>query len=213
MNCETVKPLLSEMVDERLDAATAWQVQAHVADCAGCGQVRRDMETLVHALGALPARKPSAGFDSALAQRIALTRRPQATRQTWAQTWLGAWRARTARASGPAPARLRPALALGLAVTAVGAVALFPQLTRQQEVIPPAPLVPAARAADHAFVAECVAQRRRDAAGEPLADLSAQNLAGNLDGTAPADAPMSDAPTSDAPPATDAPQATDAGVF
>ncbi len=193
MTCETVKPLLSEMVDERLNAATAWQVQAHVAGCADCGQVRREVEALTQALGALPAHKPSAGFDAALAQRIALTRRPQAAPQTWREKWIETWHERMARASGPAPARLRPALALGFAVTAVGAVALFPRFIPQQEVRPPAPLIPAARVADHAFVADCVAQRRRDAAGEPLADLSAQNLAGNLDGAAPAGPPASDA--------------------
>jgi hypothetical protein len=208
MTCETVKPLLSEMVDERLDAATAWQVQAHVAGCADCGQVRREVEALTQALGALPAHKPSAGFDAALAQRIALTRRPQAAPETWWETWMETWHERMARASGPAPARLRPALALGFAVTAVGAVALFPQFISQQEVRPPAPLIPAARAADHAFVADCVAQRRRDAAGEPLADLSAQNLAGNLDGAAPAGPPASDVP-----PAPTGPPASDAGIF
>ena len=37
MNCKNVKPLLSEFVDERLDASTAWQVQTHVSECADCG--------------------------------------------------------------------------------------------------------------------------------------------------------------------------------
>jgi hypothetical protein len=41
-------------------------------------------------------------------------------------------------------------------------------------------------AADHTFVADCVAQHRRDAAGEPLADVAAQNLAGHLDNASPA---------------------------
>lgn len=168
MNCKTVKPLLSEFVDERLDAATAWQVQTHVSQCAACGPLLHDLEALRRKMQALPTRQPSANFEAALAQRLALTRRPE-KRQTWRDKIAGALRR-------PAPL-LRPALALGIAVTAVGGVLLLPSHPRV--VATPA----AVRSADHAFVADCLAQRRSDAAGEPLGDLSAQNLAGHLDNT------------------------------
>ncbi len=61
---------------------------------------------------------------------------------------------------------------------------LLPQRTS----LPAAPdqTVAAAHSMDRSFVADCVAQHRRDAAGEPLADLAAQNLAGHLDNAAPA---------------------------
>ncbi len=173
MNCNTVKPLLSEFLDERLAAATAWQVQTHLSECAACGKVCRDLEALRRALQALPTRQPSANFDAALAQRLALTRRP-APRQTW--------RDRLAPPFRRPASLLRPAFALGMAVAAVGGVLLLPAH-------PPAPDPAAAvrSSADHAFVADCVAQRRRDAAGEPLADLAAQNLAGHLDNAAPSE--------------------------
>ncbi len=182
MDCQTAKSLLSELIDERLTAADAWQVQTHLAECAACGLLRRDLEALHRTLQALPTRQPSANFDAALAQRLALTRRP-APRRTWIDRLALPFRR-------PAPL-LRPALALGVALAAVGGVLLAPTH-------PPAPDRPAAVAvhsADHAFVADCVAQRRRDAAGEPLADLAAQNLAGHLDNAAagdPSPAPAAD---------------------
>jgi len=67
--------------------------------------------------------------------------------------------------------------------------------------MPPAATAPhpAVVRTDHTFVADCLAQRRRDAAGEPLADLSAQNLAGRLDSSSNTSSESSSAdPASDA---------------
>ena len=186
MNCDTIKPLISEFLDERLAAADAWQVQTHLSECTACGEVRRDLDALRRTLQALPTRQPSANFDAALAQRLALTRRPAARRT---------WRDRLGLSSLRLPAPLlRPALALGVAFAVGGGILLLPThppfsdpaLTATHTAI---------HTADHAFVADCVAQHRRDAAGEPLADLAAQNLAGHLDNTAPGEpvpVPLSD---------------------
>ena len=178
MNCDTIKPLISEFLDERLAAADAWQVQTHLSECTACGEVRRDLDALRRTLQALPTRQPSANFDAALAQRLALTRRP-APRRTWRdRLGLSSLRLR-------APL-LRPALALGVAFAVGGGVLLLPTHSPVSD-----PALTAIHTADHAFVADCVAQHRRDAAGEPLADLAAQNLAGHLDNAAPGEpAPM-----------------------
>ena len=179
MNCQSVKPLLSEFTDEILDASAAWQVQTHLSGCAECARISRDFEAAKRLLQALPSAAPSPGFDAALMQRLALTRRPDAPRQTW-RTRIAAVFAPQLTAS---PAHrlsrvLRPALALGAAVAAGSAVFFFP-------VHPAAPVpVAALHGGDPAFVAACVAQHHRDAAAEPLADLSAQTLAGNLDNSA-----------------------------
>ena len=180
MNCKTVKSLLSEFVDERLAAAAAWQVQTHLSECAECARISRDLSALRRTLQALPVRQPSANFDAALAQRLALTRRP-APRPTWRDRVLQFL-------PRPAPL-LRPVFALGVALASVGGILLLPTH-------PPVPDVSAAatHTADHAFVADCVAQRRRDAVAEPMADLAAQNLAGNLDNPTPGD---SSAPPAD----------------
>jgi anti-sigma factor RsiW len=117
MNCATVKTLLSEFVDERLDASTAWQVQTHLAECAACAQISRDFERIRGALQALPACQPSANFDSALAQRLALTRRP-VRKPTWQDK---------IRQAFPRPSLfLRPAFALGIAASSVAAFVFLP---------------------------------------------------------------------------------------
>jgi anti-sigma factor RsiW len=176
MNCQNVKCLLSEFADERLNAATAWQVQTHLSECAACGQISRDLNAVRRLVQTLPAQGPSARFDDVLAQRLALTRRPAAPPQTW--------HTKTARLlvpQYPSVRRLRPALACGLVAAAGTFAAFFPIHS-----VPPA--APAAvRSADHAFVADCVAQHHQDAATEPLADLSAQTLAGRLESSAPTD--------------------------
>jgi len=172
MNCTIVKTLLSEFVDERLEVSTAWKVQAHLSECAACRRVTQDMESMRQALQTLPTQQPSANFESALAQRLALTRRPEKRR---------AWGDRIVFLRRSLPL-LRPAFALGVAATAIAGILLLPTHL-------PSPKAPAeSRSTDHAFVADCVAQRRRDAAGEPLADLSAQNLAGHFDNAALPDA-------------------------
>lgn len=169
MTCETVRPLLSEFQDDALEAATSWQIQTHLAGCQDCAGVSRDLSSVSRILAALPTRQPSANFESSLSQRLALTRRPE-IKPSWQD-----------RLRGALPGlRLRPALALCAALTATGVVLfapVVPTLTPDTHTTAPA--------VDHAFVADCVAQHRRDAAGEPLADMAAQNLAGRLDGTTP----------------------------
>lgn len=191
-NCETIQPLLSEFLDDQLDARTAWEVQTHAAGCAECAQIQRQLSALRGALRSLPAPGPSAGFDAALAERLALTRRPAAL------SGAAVWKERLSGIFGNLPAwRLRPALALGAAAAASGLFFLSTPTAPPVLTTPPA-AVPAA-VVDHAFVAECVAQRRREAAGEPLADLAAQNLAGHLDAApAASEEPGTDTATADA---------------
>ena len=179
MNCLRVHSLLSEFADEKLDAGTAWLVQTHLSDCDSCGNLHRELSAVRRMLESLPAAAPSAGFDAALVQRLALTRRPAAAAPPAFQT-----RVRRFWTAWP----LRPALALSLVLSAVAFAALFPG-----RVSPPlpSPAVTVSHAADPAFVADCVAQHHRDAAAEPLADLSAQTLAGSLDSASLENAPSS----------------------
>ncbi len=191
MNCQSVKPLLSEFADETLDASAAWQVQTHLSGCPDCARISRDLETMKRMLSALPAQAPSAVFDAALAQRLALTRRPAAAPQVRSapQPWHTKIASVFASQFASPAQRLRPALALGL-VIAAGSAAVFLPGQRSTTLAPAV-----VRGADPSFVADCVAQHHRDAAAEPLADLSAQTLAGSLDGSAPPDAnPTADSP-------------------
>ncbi len=174
MNCNRVQSLLTEFADEKLDAGTAWRVQTHVSNCDACGKLHRELASVQRLLQTLPPAVPSAGFDAALAQRLALTRRPAAAPPSF-RTKL------TFR-------RLRPALALSLVLAAGTFAAFYPGQTLKPTT------TAATHAADPSFVADCIAQHHRDAAAEPLADLSAQTLAGNLD-SAPAADPSADTNT------------------
>ena len=189
MNCQSVKLLLSEFADETLDAAAAWQVQTHLSACAACAEAARDFASVKRLVQTLPAKAPSAGFDAALAQRLALTRRPAAPPPPSWRTSLAQFFA--SRLAGT-PRQTRPALALG----AVLAAGIFTAALTERPAAPPPPA--AVRGADPAFVAACVAQHHRDAASEPLADLSAQTLAGRLDGSLPGGVPAPPDPDSDA---------------
>lgn len=171
MNCNHVQSLLTEFADDTLDAGTAWQVQTHLSDCDACRTLHRELASVQRLLHTLPPAAPSAGFDAALAQRLALTRRPAAAPPPSLRAKLS-FRTMTFR-------RLRPALALSLVLAAGTFTAWYPGHAPQP------PVITAVHAADPAFVADCVAQHHRDAAAEPLADLSAQTLAGSLD-SAPA---------------------------
>ena len=166
MNCQNVYSLLPDFDDDRLDAATMWQVQTHLSACAECGHLHKGQAAVAALLSALPTQTPSARFDAALAQRLALTRRSAPVSKT----------AFTLR-------RMRPALALGVAAAAAGIAAFILPVHLGQTVAVPAPM----RSADPAFVADCLAQHRHDAAAEPLADLSAQTLTVSLDSAMNAD--------------------------
>ena len=189
MICNQVESLLSDFTDETLDVSAAWQVQTHLAACTACTKVSRDLLSMRQALQALPTRQPSDQFDAKLAHRLALTRRPPLV-ETGQGRLAGIFRTLGVPTTGR---RLRPALALGFALTAIAAAVWVPQYPGTS------PDSSAVHLADKAFVADCVAQHRRAAASEPLADLAAQNLAGNLDTT----------PASD----TYAPKASDTGLF
>ena len=179
MDCLRVKSLLSEFADEKLDAGTAWLVQTHLSGCDTCGRIHHELSAVRQMLQTLPTATPSAGFDAALAQRLALTRRPAALPPTF----------RTRLSSFWTPRRLRPTLALSLVLGVGVLTALLPGHISPTP--PPTPTIAVSHSADPAFVADCVAQHHRDAAAEPLADLSAQTLAGSLDS-----APVENVPTS-----------------
>ncbi len=174
MNCNQAHSLLTEFTDDTLDAGTAWQVQTHLSDCDVCRMLHRELSSVKRLLHTLPAAAPSAGFDAALAQRLALTRRPAAPASSFHTSTPSFHTKLTFR-------QLRPALALSLLLAAGTLAAFFPGHP------PQVPVVPAVHTADPAFIADCVAQHHRDAAAEPLADLSAQTLAGNLDSASTAD--------------------------
>jgi len=82
MNCEQMPTRLIGYLDGRAGEAERREVEAHLAQCAGCRARAEELGRLWVVLDELPALEPSLSFDARLRQRIAAE--PQ--RSFWA--WL-----------------------------------------------------------------------------------------------------------------------------
>lgn len=166
MNCDKIKLLLCDFGDDRLDAGTAWHVQTHLAECAACARINRDMQEVRGLLQALPTQKTSAHFEARLAERIALTRRPERPQSGAGR--LRGWFGPSSRSL------LRPALGLGAAAASLAGVVFFAQPAPVDHIVIPV-------VSDSSLVSHCLQQHRNDVASQPLSDWAAQDLAGHLD--------------------------------
>lgn len=164
---------IAGLADGTLTGKEAARVTAHVQACPACAQAVKETAALRQALRALPPRQTSARFEANLAARLAETdaQRERASRQTRRGS---AWQAKSRFA--------RPALALAAMATLAGA-AFFGHVTPQT-----LSSLPPVAAPDAGLVSHCVEQHRTEAAAQPLSDLSAQNLAAQVDASASAGA-------------------------
>ena len=115
LDCKKVQPLLSEFVDGTLPEETNWEVKLHVTSCAVCQKVADDFTATARLLGNLERAEPSAGFEAALAARLAdLSLKPHrpTLRERFAEWW---------QAQGAAR---RPVLASAAAIAALAPVAV-----------------------------------------------------------------------------------------
>lgn len=71
MRCEYLDELLPEWMEGGLDEPTRARVAAHLADCARCTAVVRDLDSIVADAGRLPVLTPSRDLWSGVADRIA----------------------------------------------------------------------------------------------------------------------------------------------
>ncbi len=156
MDCRTTHSWMTEYADGALDAARRARAEAHLAGCADCAALARQMAQTRSLLRGLTPAQTSPQFDARLAARLAAARRPSEA---------GAWWSRLFPAQPPL---LRPALALGAAAFAVlGVLASHPFAP------PPAP--PTAPD-DAALITQCVALHQRDVAAQPLTDSAATGV-------------------------------------
>lgn len=172
--CSEWAKQIAEYADGTVAGNSLARVAAHLEMCAGCAQAYKELAALRRGLSALPARQTSPHFEARLAARLA-DLDTQRERASWRTKWADLWQA--------GPRLARPALALGAMTLALAGAAFFGHVTPVPISTPPSVL-----AADHALVSHCVEEHRTEAAAQPLSDLSAQNLAAQVDGAAPADA-------------------------
>jgi predicted anti-sigma-YlaC factor YlaD len=79
MNCDHARKNLSDLLDGALPARAAEAVKLHLASCAGCRREQSLLALAVGGLSRLPARRPSAAFDSRVLALAAAARRRAAT--------------------------------------------------------------------------------------------------------------------------------------
>ena len=125
LDCKKIQPLLSEFVDGALAADTDWAVKLHIASCAVCAQVTSELQATAGLLSGLSAPEPSAGFETALAARLAdrvLVARRASVWDRVRSAWTD-WRMEPS----PRPLARRPAFAVGsaLALAALAPLAWF----------------------------------------------------------------------------------------
>ena len=156
--CEKWGSLLSQYVDETLDARRIEDVQRHVRDCAACASALAAFQATRDALRSIDPIRLSSDFDRRLAERIAsIDMQRNAARRP--ALWF------------PAALRIGYGLALAAATLVVVSVVNTPH--------PRKPRI--ATASDAALVTQCLAQHRSYAATQPLTDWSAQNLSARTD--------------------------------
>ena len=162
MNCDGVRPLISELVNGSLDSPVLWQVQAHIADCPECRNLADDFAKIRVLLRETDAPGMSESFEETLRVRIADLSAIQKSDE---------YTPRVAKRF--ITASMKYALAV-CAAAVILIVAFFTSWNSEN-----APRTSAM--SDASLVHQCIEQHRNDVAVQPLSDWAAQNLANQLD--------------------------------
>lgn len=169
--CAQMQPLLSDYLDNTLSARQVWNVEKHLAACAECAALCREIRATVRLLQAAPRfdtggdfmAKLHARLDSVEPERPLSRSRLTALRDGWAGL--------------VATLRQRPvpALSLGFAVTALLALLLMPHGGSVKPSDLPAPPPPLA-STPAPLAAQSLRRNVALAAANPLDDPAAANL-------------------------------------
>ncbi|HLI25381.1 MAG TPA: zf-HC2 domain-containing protein [Acidimicrobiales bacterium] len=84
MRCQTARSLVSDYIDGELDASTAAEVEAHLADCASCPPLAAALQAVLGQLRALPEVPAElSALERALADVNPPSGRPQQGESSW----------------------------------------------------------------------------------------------------------------------------------
>lgn len=191
LDCKKIQARLGEYVDGALPSDQTWDVKLHLASCAVCDQAARELSGTVALLQSLPRQDTPAGFEQALARRLAdVALQPRClSLSERARAW---WTPRAILHGRPAV--LATAGTLAALVPAAVAALLFANqgggATRPDFVpVAPTPLVASASKPGADFVQQCLDEHSTYAAADPLGDqtsvILASTTAASGSGTAP----------------------------
>ncbi|HZO91848.1 MAG TPA: zf-HC2 domain-containing protein [Chthonomonadaceae bacterium] len=164
-DCEQTQALLTDYLGNTLSARQAWQVEKHLAACAECARISREMQATVHLLRTAPRYDTSADFMAKLHARLDAVE-PEAPR---ARPLLTAAQDGLMRVLEALRRRPAPALGMGMAVTALIALLLVsrPASDNNPGTAPPPPAP---------IVEQPLRRNVALAASNPLDDPAAANL-------------------------------------
>lgn len=176
LDCKKIQANLGEYVDGALPSDEAWRVKMHLSSCAVCDQAARELSGTVALLQSLPRQDTPAGFEQALARRLAdVALQP---RRSSLSERIGNW--------WTLPRRVRPATlatAGALAALAPAAILVFSSANHGGATSPvhsPGARTPSlvrASTASSDFVQQCLDEHSTYAAADPLGDQTAVILA------------------------------------
>src|SRR5436305_1599247 len=116
MNCSTVKPMLSDFIDNQLSARDTWEVDRHLPACSDCTRALNELRRTVALVADAPRREVSQEFMVGLQAKLVGLEPLPACR---------AWLASFAELFRP---RVLPAWGAGLAAAALALILLLPRM-------------------------------------------------------------------------------------
>jgi anti-sigma factor RsiW len=187
LDCKKIQANLGEYVDGALASEEAWRVKLHLASCAVCDQAARELSGTVALLQSLPRQDTTAGFEQALARRladVALQPRQPSFAERVRDAWTLPQRARRPATLGALFAALVPVAVL--VVTSVNHTATLVPPEATVAGVPAASVTrnAAVMAPGADFVQQCLDEHSTYAAADPLSDQTAVMLASMPNGNA-----------------------------
>jgi anti-sigma factor RsiW len=164
MKCNRIEKMLTEFMNGTLNGVQSWAVHKHLAHCSDCAKLLHDFEKMGSLLRGVPAPLMPQDFDDRLMARVAAIRSKSDTNRPW--VWLSQWTLR---------GQLQTAFAVTALVVVLGAPTIFHPRVQTY------PRLAGTAIADSGLVQHCLDQQNTIVATQPLADWTAQNLAGHLD--------------------------------
>ncbi len=171
LECRSFSVKLSDYIDGRLDGATSWRTQNHIAVCRSCQKAVTELSSVSRILAASSRREVSSSFTDALEARIAALPAQKSGAalplRTPVTRFRPSWNVASLRLTAP--------LAAAAAVLLFSLNAIKP-ITNTNVTTPPAPV--ALGAPDPTVYMDL---HRVVSAGDPLSDSSAQLLGSTVD--------------------------------
>lgn len=70
MQCDTIKEMLSDYIDNTIEPNLELQIKEHLEDCSNCNRLVQQVKAITRRLNQIPPVKTSADFDKNLRTRI-----------------------------------------------------------------------------------------------------------------------------------------------